>query len=63
MLKPEEGKKEMGVGQKVKALTWERLMGNQEVVGRWQEVRLPLSNRHPSPNDQIQLHFADHDGV
>jgi ubiquinone biosynthesis protein COQ9 len=33
-----DGKKEMGVGQKVKALTWERLMGNREVVGRWQEV-------------------------
>jgi ubiquinone biosynthesis protein COQ9 len=32
---------EMGVGQKVKALTWERLMGNREVVGRWQEVCLP----------------------
>lgn len=33
-----ESGKEMGVGQKVKALTWERLMGNREVVGRWQEV-------------------------
>jgi ubiquinone biosynthesis protein COQ9 len=38
--KVEEGKKELGVGQKVKALTWERLMGNREVVGRWQEVGL-----------------------
>jgi ubiquinone biosynthesis protein COQ9 len=28
----------MGIGQKVKALTWERLMGNREVIGRWQEV-------------------------
>ena len=39
LLRAEEGKKEMGVGQKVKALTWERLMGNREIIGRWQEVR------------------------
>jgi len=30
--------KVMGVGGKVKALTWERLMGNREVIHRWQEV-------------------------
>jgi len=28
-----------GVGGKVRALTWERLIGNREVVHRWQEVR------------------------
>lgn len=28
----------IGVGRKVEALTWERLMGNREVIGRWQEV-------------------------
>ena len=50
VLKPEEGKKEMGVGQKVKALTWERLIGNRNVIGRWQEVRLPFSNRYPNPD-------------
>ena len=38
--KVEEGRKELGVGQKVKALTWERLMGNREIIGRWQEVGL-----------------------
>ena len=38
VLKDEEGRKKMGVGQIVKALTWERLIGNREVVGRWQEV-------------------------
>jgi ubiquinone biosynthesis protein COQ9 len=27
-----------GVGGKVKRLTWERLMGNKEVIGRWQEA-------------------------
>lgn len=30
--------KVMGVGAKVRALTWERLMGNREIVHRWQEV-------------------------
>lgn len=34
----EESKRPMGVGAKVKALTWERLMANQEVIHRWQEV-------------------------
>jgi ubiquinone biosynthesis protein COQ9 len=34
-----EGKK-LGVGAKVKKLTWERLMANKEVIHRWQEVRL-----------------------
>lgn len=29
-----------GVGRKVEALTWERLMGNRPVIGRWQEVRM-----------------------
>ena len=35
---------EMGVGAKVAALTWERLMGNKEIVHRWQEVR-PVGRR------------------
>lgn len=43
--------KEMGVGGRVKALTWERLMGNREVVHRWQEVRLS----HTIPPPQIKL--------
>lgn len=29
----------MDVGAKVEALVWARLMGNGEVIGRWQEVR------------------------
>jgi ubiquinone biosynthesis protein COQ9 len=33
-----EGEKAPGVGTKVKLLTWERLMGNREIVHRWQEV-------------------------
>ncbi|KAF3763751.1 hypothetical protein M406DRAFT_65097 [Cryphonectria parasitica EP155] len=28
----------IGVGRKVEALTWARLMGNREVIGRWQEA-------------------------
>jgi ubiquinone biosynthesis protein COQ9 len=28
----------LGVGRKVAALTWERLLGNKEVIHRWQEV-------------------------
>lgn len=28
-----------GVAARVEALTWERLMGNKEILGRWQEVR------------------------
>ncbi|KAK0106514.1 Ubiquinone biosynthesis protein coq9, mitochondrial [Cadophora gregata f. sp. sojae] len=28
----------MGVGRKVKALTWERLMANRKVIHRWQEA-------------------------
>ena len=27
------------VAARVEALTWERLMGNKEILGRWQEVR------------------------
>jgi hypothetical protein len=41
----------MGVGEKVEALTWARLMGNKNIVGRWQEVSfgslcsLPFTSR------------------
>ena len=35
----EGGEKPLGVGGKVKALTWERLMANREIIHRWQEVR------------------------
>lgn len=31
----------MGVGKKVSALTWARLMANQDVIHRWQEVCPP----------------------
>lgn len=35
----EDGGKPVGVGKKVKALTWERLLANKGVIHRWQEVR------------------------
>jgi len=40
-----EGEKPLGVGAKVKKLTWERLMGNKEIIHRWQEVCLRLLSR------------------
>lgn len=33
-----EESKLIPVSEKVEILTWERLLGNREVVGRWQEV-------------------------
>jgi ubiquinone biosynthesis protein COQ9 len=38
-----EREKVPGVGWKVKALTWERLMANREIIHRWQEVCLHFS--------------------
>jgi ubiquinone biosynthesis protein COQ9 len=35
---PEAGKKGMGVGTKVRALTLERLRANGEIISRWQEA-------------------------
>jgi ubiquinone biosynthesis protein COQ9 len=41
-----EGGKPMGVGAKVKELTWRRLMGNEAIIHRWQEVNL---RQNPDP--------------
>lgn len=38
ILETGEGAKPLGTGAKVQKLTWERLMGNKNVVHRWQEV-------------------------
>jgi ubiquinone biosynthesis protein COQ9 len=35
-----EGGKPMDVGAKVKELTWRRLMANDTIIHRWQEVCL-----------------------
>ncbi|RAL61957.1 hypothetical protein DID88_002446 [Monilinia fructigena] len=32
-----------GVGKRVKALTWERLLGNKDVIHRWQEAQTLLT--------------------
>jgi len=56
VLKVEEGKKELGVGQKVKALTWERLMGNKEVIGRWQEALALMALPSNIPPSLSELH-------
>jgi ubiquinone biosynthesis protein COQ9 len=39
-----EGEKSLGIGGKVKALTWERLMADREIIHRWQEVCLFAPN-------------------
>lgn len=33
-----ENEKPLGIGAKVKALTWSRLLENREIIHRWQEV-------------------------
>lgn len=47
--------KEMGVGGRVKALTWERLMGNREVVHRWQEALALLATPSSLPTAISEL--------
>lgn len=54
----EQGER-LGVGRKVELLTWERLMGNKEVIGQWQQVSqfkilLYLLFNPPPPNDRGQ---------
>jgi ubiquinone biosynthesis protein COQ9 len=39
IIQPRENEKAMGVGAKVKALTWARLKNNEQMIHRWQEVR------------------------
>ncbi|KAG4028754.1 hypothetical protein MFRU_019g00440 [Monilinia fructicola] len=39
----EGGEPPKGVGKRVKALTWERLMGNKDVIHKWQEAQALLT--------------------
>lgn len=39
-LQPGENEKPLGIGAKVKALTWARLLSNDSIIHRWQEVCL-----------------------
>lgn len=50
-----KGWKEMGVGGKVKALTWERLLGNKDVVHRWQEALALLATPSSIPTAISEL--------
>jgi ubiquinone biosynthesis protein COQ9 len=44
-----EDGKALGIGAKVKALTWARLLSNEPIIHRWQEVRLTsISTRNDS---------------
>lgn len=45
ILRPRENEVPLGVGAKVKALTWERLMQNAGIIHKWQEVRLSNPSR------------------
>lgn len=40
LLRSDENENPLGIGAKVKALTWARLLSNEPVIHRWQEVRL-----------------------
>lgn len=53
-----------GVGRRVKALTWERLLGNKDIIHKWQKVRnfhfKSLSHCVPQkkPPNHIQYNFT-----
>jgi ubiquinone biosynthesis protein COQ9 len=43
ILHPGENETPLGIGAKVKALTWARLLGNEPIIHRWQEVCLSFT--------------------
>jgi ubiquinone biosynthesis protein COQ9 len=47
IMDPAADQKQLGTGAKVKALTWERLMGNKDIIHRWQEVLAPYGRPPP----------------
>ncbi|PTB62474.1 ubiquinone biosynthesis protein COQ9 [Trichoderma citrinoviride] len=44
-----------GVGEKVAALTWERLMGNKDVIHRWQEALAVMAQPSYLPKSLAEL--------
>ncbi|KAH8592254.1 ubiquinone biosynthesis protein COQ9 precursor [Bisporella sp. PMI_857] len=54
--KEDNGGKGLGVGGKVKALTWARLMANKEVIHRWQEALAILAVPSNIPASLRELH-------
>ncbi|TGO29581.1 hypothetical protein BPAE_0013g00320 [Botrytis paeoniae] len=45
-----------GVGRRVRALTWERLMGNKDVIHKWQEAQSLLTLPANLPTSLRELH-------
>ncbi|KAI9643423.1 Ubiquinone biosynthesis protein coq9, mitochondrial [Ciborinia camelliae] len=52
----EGGEPAKGVGKRVKALTWERLMGNRDVIHKWQEAQALLTLPTNLPTSLRELH-------
>ena len=52
------GGKRLGVGAQVMALTWERLMDNKDIVGRWQEVPSSQNSRCASALSRFLCHSS-----
>ncbi|ESZ96684.1 hypothetical protein SBOR_2943 [Sclerotinia borealis F-4128] len=50
-----------GVGKRVKALTWERLMGNKDVIHKWQEAQTLLTLPTNLPTSLRELHALSDD--
>ncbi|KAH8819614.1 COQ9-domain-containing protein [Xylogone sp. PMI_703] len=49
------GQKLLGIGAKVRALAWRRLMGNKEVIHRWQEALALMSQFSNIPTATAEL--------
>ncbi|KAF7876597.1 hypothetical protein EAF04_001684 [Stromatinia cepivora] len=52
----EGGEPPKGVGKRVKSLTWERLMGNKDVIHKWQEAQTLLTLPTNLPTSLRELH-------
>ncbi|KFA72375.1 hypothetical protein S40288_05597 [Stachybotrys chartarum IBT 40288] len=52
---PEDAPGHRGVGAKVEALTWERLMGNRDVIHRWQEALAVMAQPSCVPTSVQEL--------
>ncbi|KAE8449954.1 hypothetical protein EG329_007093 [Mollisiaceae sp. DMI_Dod_QoI] len=50
-----EGEKPLGIGAKVKKLTWERLMANKNIVHRWQEALALMAQPSNVPTSLKEL--------
>jgi ubiquinone biosynthesis protein COQ9 len=55
ILQPSQDEKPLGIGAKVKALTWERLMVNKEIIHRWQEALALMAQPSNIPTSISEL--------